>query len=39
MAGHKYVSSTGRYQLGILDKLQSRLEKFHPLEKIANYKL
>ncbi|TVR70066.1 MAG: hypothetical protein EA408_11790 [Marinilabiliales bacterium] len=31
MAGHKYVSSTGRYQLGNLDKLQSRLEKLNPL--------
>jgi integrase/recombinase XerD len=31
MAGHKYVSSTERYQLGNLDKLQSRLEKLHPL--------
>ena len=32
MAGHKYVSSTERYQLNNLDNLQSKLEKFHPLE-------
>jgi integrase/recombinase XerD len=31
MAGHKYVSSTERYQLNNLDKLQSKLEKYHPL--------
>jgi len=30
-AGHKYVSSTERYQLNNLDNLQSKLEKFHPL--------
>lgn len=33
MTGHKYVSSTERYQLGNLDKLQSQMEKFHPLNK------
>ena len=33
MAGHKYVSSTERYQLNNLDKLQGRLEKLHPLNK------
>jgi integrase/recombinase XerD len=31
MAGHKYVSSTERYQLNNLDNLQSKLEKCHPL--------
>ena len=31
MAGHKYVSSTERYQAGNLENLQSRLEKCHPL--------
>ena len=31
MAGHKYVSSTERYQTNNLDKLQSKLEKHHPL--------
>jgi integrase/recombinase XerD len=31
MAGHKYVSSTERYQLSNLDELQSKLEKLHPL--------
>lgn len=31
MAGHKYVSSTERYQSNNLDHLQDRLEKFHPL--------
>ena len=30
-AGHKYVSSTERYQLNNLDNLQSKLEQFHPL--------
>jgi len=35
-AGHKYVSSTERYQLNNLDKLQSRLEKYHPLNKTIN---
>src|SRR3972149_2120619 len=33
MAGHKYVSSTERYQLNNLDNLQSRLEKLHPLNQ------
>ena len=33
MAGHKYVSSTERYQTNNLDSLQSRLEKFHPLNR------
>jgi len=33
MAGHKYVSSTERYQMNNLDKLQGQLEKFHPLEQ------
>jgi integrase/recombinase XerD len=33
MAGHKYVSSTERYQLNNLDGLQSKLEKFHPLNQ------
>jgi integrase/recombinase XerD len=32
MAGHKHVSSTERYQLNNLDKLQSKLEKYHPLK-------
>jgi integrase/recombinase XerD len=32
-AGHKYVSSTERYQLNNLDNLQSKLEKLHPLNK------
>ena len=31
MAGHKYVSSTERYQGNNLDKLQGQLEKYHPL--------
>jgi integrase/recombinase XerD len=30
-AGHKYVSSTERYQMNNLENLQSKLEKFHPL--------
>lgn len=33
MAGHKYVSSTERYQLNNLDSLQSKLEKYHPLNR------
>jgi len=33
MAGHKYVSSTERYQLNNLDKLQEKLEELHPLNK------
>lgn len=32
-AGHKYVSSTERYQLNNLEDLQSKLEKFHPLRQ------
>ena len=33
MAGHKYVSSTERYQTNNLDNLQKKLEKCHPLSK------
>jgi integrase/recombinase XerD len=33
MAGHKYVSSTERYQMSNLENLQKKLEKFHPLNK------
>jgi len=32
MSGHKYVSSTERYQLNNLDTLKSKLEKHHPLQ-------
>lgn len=32
-AGHKYVSSTERYQMNHLDNLQKKLEKFHPLNR------
>ena len=32
MAGHKYVSRTERYQLNNRDKLQNRVEKYHPLK-------
>jgi integrase/recombinase XerD len=31
MAGHKYVSSTERYQLDNLDNLKDKVEKYHPL--------
>ena len=31
MDGHKYVSSTERYQLNNLDKLQERINKYRPL--------
>jgi len=34
MAGHKYVSSTERYQLNNLDNLQNKLEKYHPLRGV-----
>ncbi|NJM14811.1 MAG: tyrosine-type recombinase/integrase [Bacteroidales bacterium] len=33
MAGHKYVSSTERYQANNLDNLQKRLDKCHPLNR------
>lgn len=32
MAGHKYVSSTERYQVGQIDELQKKVEEFHPLK-------
>lgn len=32
MAGHKYVSSTERYQLNNLEGLKKSLEEFHPLK-------
>lgn len=31
-AGHKYVSSTERYQMNNLDNLQKQLDKYHPLK-------
>ncbi|MBS4013938.1 MAG: integrase [Bacteroidetes bacterium] len=31
MAGHKYVSSTERYQENDVSSLQNKLEKCHPL--------
>lgn len=37
MAGHKYVSSTERYQSNNLDNLQSKLEKLHPLANGAMF--
>lgn len=33
MAGHKYVSSTERYQTNNLDNLQNRLDQYHPLNR------
>jgi len=33
MAGHKYVSSTERYQLNNLDTLQKKIETYHPLNR------
>jgi integrase/recombinase XerD len=33
MAGHKYVSSTERYQTNNLDSLQNRLDEYHPLNR------
>ena len=32
-AGHKYVSSTERYRMDILEDLQKELEKYHPLNE------
>ena len=32
MAGHRYVSSTERYQVNKLDDLQEALNQFHPLK-------
>ena len=32
MAGHKYVSSTQRYQLNNLDDLQNELRSHHPMK-------
>jgi integrase/recombinase XerD len=32
MAGHRYVSSTERYQINNLEDLQHQLEKLHPLD-------
>ena len=33
MAGHRYVSSTERYQTTHLEVLQAQLEKYHPLHQ------
>jgi DNA primase len=32
MAGHKYVSSTQRYQVSNLDDLQNELKEHHPMK-------
>ncbi|MGN6491949.1 MAG: tyrosine-type recombinase/integrase [Agriterribacter sp.] len=32
MAGHKYASSTQRYQLSGLEDLQAQLDQYHPIE-------
>jgi len=32
MAGHKWISSTERYQVGHLEDLQEALKKYHPLK-------
>ena len=32
MAGHKYVSSTERYQCNNLDDLQNELQQHHPMK-------
>ena len=32
MAGHKYVSSTQRYQVSNLDELQNQLQQHHPMK-------
>lgn len=36
-AGHRYVSSTERYQTDKLDELQKQLLVFHPLEKLIAF--
>jgi len=33
MSGHKYVSSTERYQMDNLESLKDKLEKYHPLNE------
>jgi integrase/recombinase XerD len=33
MAGHKYVSSTERYQLSGLEDLQNELQHHHPMKE------
>lgn len=33
MAGHRWVSSTERYQTNNLDSLQNRLDQYHPLNR------
>ena len=35
MAGHKYVSSTERYQLTMLDDLQQSLRQHHPMNQVS----
>ncbi len=32
MAGHKYLSSTQRYQVSNLDELQNEVEQHHPMK-------
>jgi integrase/recombinase XerD len=32
MAGHKYVSSTERYQQNTLEDLQKEINRYHPLK-------
>jgi integrase/recombinase XerD len=32
MAGHKYVSSTERYQLNHIDELQTAIQEHHPMK-------
>lgn len=32
MAGHRYVSSTERYRIDILETLQEKIDEFHPLK-------
>jgi integrase/recombinase XerD len=34
MAGHRYVSSTERYQINNLEDLYNQLEKLHPLSNL-----
>jgi len=38
MAGHKYVSTTEKYQVSHLEDLKEQLKKFHPLGDVASAK-
>ncbi len=33
LCGHRYISSTEKYQIGNLDQLQNKVDRFHPLNE------